>query len=126
MNKQFESFYNGVLEALYFAETVYNGEGNDLEHFEEYELSEESKEALRLECSTFLDKAGDLINEACNSKEDYDYGSAGNDFWFTRQGHGVGYWDRGLKDLGDSLTKICRTFPEKHLFLNDKNQLEID
>lgn len=31
----------------------------------------------------------------------------GNDLWFTAQGHGVGFWDRGLGAVGDRLTEIA-------------------
>lgn len=42
---------------------------------------------------------------------DYDEAAAGRDFWFTRCGHGVGYWDRDLPgELGDKLSDIARTY----------------
>ena len=28
----------------------------------------------------------------------------GHDFWLTRNGHGAGFWDRGLGPVGDRLT----------------------
>lgn len=34
----------------------------------------------------------------------------GHDLSLTRQGHGAGFWDRGLDDLGDALTKIAKSF----------------
>lgn len=37
---------------------------------------------------------------------------AGHDFWLTRNGHGAGFWDRGLGQLGETLTaaaKACGT-----------------
>lgn len=35
---------------------------------------------------------------------DYDFWDAGRDFWLTSQGHGSGFWDRGLGAVGDALT----------------------
>jgi len=32
----------------------------------------------------------------------------GHDFYLTREGHGAGFWDRGLGDLGDYLTSIAK------------------
>lgn len=32
----------------------------------------------------------------------------GHDFYLTREGHGSGFWDRGLGDLGDYLTTVAR------------------
>jgi len=35
---------------------------------------------------------------------------AGHDFFLTRNGHGTGFWDRGLGKLGDDLSKASKTF----------------
>jgi hypothetical protein len=35
---------------------------------------------------------------------------AGHDFWLTRNGHGCGFWDRGLDALGDRLTEACKPY----------------
>lgn len=40
---------------------------------------------------------------------------AGHDFWLTRNGHGCGFWDRGLGDVGDRLTQACKKFGEVSL-----------
>lgn len=32
----------------------------------------------------------------------------GHDFYLTREGHGAGFWDRGLGELGDYLTQISK------------------
>lgn len=37
-------------------------------------------------------------------------GQIGHDFILTRNGHGTGFWDRGLGELGDTLTKWAKTF----------------
>ncbi|WP_066904598.1 hypothetical protein [Mycolicibacterium houstonense] len=34
----------------------------------------------------------------------------GHDFYLTREGHGAGFWDRGLGELGDYLTKIAKSY----------------
>lgn len=40
---------------------------------------------------------------------------AGHDFWLTREGHGAGFWDRGLGRAGDVLTKAAKAFGECYL-----------
>lgn len=35
-------------------------------------------------------------------------GSFGHDFYLTREGHGAGFWDRGLGELGDYLTQLAK------------------
>lgn len=50
----------------------------------------------------------------------YRHGEAvGHDFWMTRNGHGVGFWDRGLGDEGDALSEIAREFGEAHVWFAD-------
>lgn len=34
----------------------------------------------------------------------------GHDFYLTREGHGAGFWDRGLGELGDHLTSIAKFY----------------
>jgi hypothetical protein len=43
----------------------------------------------------------------------------GHDFWLTRNGHGVGFWDRGLGELGDWLTTMSKPYGESTLYVGD-------
>lgn len=44
----------------------------------------------------------------------------GSDFWYTRNGHGVGFWDRGYPDdVAEPLTAICKQFGEHYLLAED-------
>ena len=63
------------------------------------------------ECEAFQKEAESLLEQAY--ERDYDATQAGRDFWFTRCGHGVGYWDRDqleAEELGDKLTAIAETY----------------
>ena len=65
------------------------------------------------DCGAFHVKARDLLRQAY--ERDYDAEQAGRDFWFTRNGHGVGFWDhRQLEagDLGKQLSDIAHSFGE--------------
>jgi hypothetical protein len=42
-------------------------------------------------------------------------GDCGSDFCLTRNNHGAGFWDRGLGNVGDKLTKISNGFGEQSL-----------
>lgn len=44
------------------------------------------------DCHAFEAQAADLLELA--DANGYDSEQAGRDFWFTRNGHGVGFWDR--------------------------------
>jgi hypothetical protein len=88
------------------------------EHFEKNKFSKEGVEKLRSDCDKFFSENFMLIKEAVKS-EDYTYASAGRDYWLTRNGHGAGYWDRDLGEVGDQLTKASE-YNECHAFLIKK------
>ncbi len=41
---------------------------------------------------------------------DLDPEQSGHDFWLTRNGHGAGFWDRGLGELGERLSKASKVY----------------
>jgi hypothetical protein len=47
----------------------------------------------------------------------------GHDFVLTRNGHGAGFWDRGLGELGDRLTAMCRPYGTFDLYVGDDGKL---
>lgn len=44
---------------------------------------------------------------------------AGHDFWLTRNGHGAGFWDRGLGAVGERLTKASKPYGSVYLYVQD-------
>lgn len=96
------------------------------------DIHPKSLERIIADCGVFHVKARDLLQRACghtfparvigdgslpNSHRPawkYDARAAGRDFWYTRNGHGVGFWDRGLGEVGDRLSDIAREFGECH------------
>lgn len=49
----------------------------------------------------------------------------GHDFWLTRNRHGAGFWDRGLGDLGDTLTERAHVYGESDLYVGDDGNLHV-
>lgn len=47
----------------------------------------------------------------------------GYDFCLTRQGQGVGFWDRGLGERGDWLTAMSKPFGDTGAYLGDDGKL---
>lgn len=70
------------------------------------------------DCTAFLAQA-DLT--------DYPQKQAGYDFWFTRNGHGVGFWeeDYGTPEQCQKLTALCKEFGEFDLYSGDGEDLKI-
>jgi hypothetical protein len=46
-----------------------------------------------------------------------DLESCGSDLWYSRNGHGVGFWDRGLGKLGKDLHAAAKKMGEAYLEL---------
>ena len=49
---------------------------------------------------------------------------AGHDFWLTRNGHGAGFWDRGLGRVGELLTEAAKSCGEAYVYVADDGTLD--
>lgn len=90
------------------------------------DLTPDALADIQADCGTFHVEARDLLHEAY--ERDYDAEQAGRDFWFTRNGHGVGFWDREVLDeggLGERLSDIARTFGECNPYANEDGTIGI-
>lgn len=59
------------------------------------------------DCTKFQIENANLLSKAGSAWQN------GSDFWYTRQRHGVGFWDRGYPDeVADPLTESCHRFGE--------------
>lgn len=57
----------------------------------------------------------------CFAWTDGDPGQVGHDFILTRNGHGVGFWDRGLGELGDWLTAMAEPFGTQDAYVSGEH-----
>ncbi len=60
-------------------------------------------------------------NEAQSTVEEY----FGHDFLLSRDGHGAGFWDRGLGALGERLHALAKPFGESGLYVGDDSILYV-
>jgi len=49
----------------------------------------------------------------------------GHNFWLTRNGHGAGFWDMGLGERGEWLTKQSKPFGETLFYVNANGEAEV-
>lgn len=73
------------------------------------------------EIAAFLEANNEDLHASGQSLE-----QIGHDFTLTRNGHGAGFWDRGLGDIGKRLTEACKPFGETHAFVNRYRLVERD
>jgi hypothetical protein len=118
-----QKFFQGYLEAMCFTDLP-----DELMHSGEFTLDEEwgdkFSEHLLLKsiatCSTFLLKAYGLIPEKRMEE-------AGRDFWFTRQGDGVGFWESEWdSDHGNELTDLSEEFEQTGMYIDDDGLLYLE
>lgn len=96
----------GYVEAMFFT----NGDTGDSREFLLNEwgvecLTKEACESIARDCAAFestVASDGRTVRQILDSVDDYDDEMAGRDFWFTRQGHGVGFTDRRELESDDS------------------------
>lgn len=64
------------------------------------------------ECNVFVQCA-----EVASLLTGIDAEQAGHDFWLSRNGHGAGFWDRGLGEIGEKLTKLAHQAGSRTLYV---------
>jgi len=124
-----DAFTRGYIEAAFFCgiEDPCDDTGNTDADVGFSDLAPEALAEIVADCAAFQTAAAPLLGRACEGA--YDEAQAGRDFWFTRNGHGVGFWDRAELDadaLGDQLSALCgwRTrFPETDLYYGDDGRI---
>jgi hypothetical protein len=107
--------FHAYVECAFWSSLDYDKTDNPRPLDENYgpdDIAPETWAAMREECALFIeDNAVDLTG--------IDAGQVGHDFWLTRNGHGAGFWDRGLGDVGARLTDACRPWGGVDLYVGD-------
>lgn len=127
--QQIQSFIEGYLTAALWSstDTMPANEAEDMaEHtvnLDDFEWAEGEAEKLHADCRDFIAaNAVDLwaYPDHYTPASGYDvWECMGHDFWLTRNGHGAGFWDRGLGDIGDRLTAASKVYGGVDLYLGD-------
>lgn len=107
-------FTLGFIEAMFFTDAEYAGYA-DLHHT--------ALSTIRQICAEWQNVNNHLLIQAYD--HNYDAAQAGRDLWFTANGHGVGFWDRGLGEIGDKLTEAAQTLGEIYVYLGDDNLVHV-
>lgn len=54
----------------------------------------------------------DFCTDLDDELAELDAEQVGHDFYLTRNGHGAGFWDRGLGEVGDRLSDAAKVYGE--------------
>jgi hypothetical protein len=119
-----DSFTQGYIEAMFFTNTGSSDDG-ELESATVDDLSEKAWQEILEDCAAFQETNRADLDEALDigRVDAYDEWRAGNDFWYTRCGHGVGFWDRDLGDVGERLSDAAHKFGNVDLYCGDDGRI---
>lgn len=108
-----DKFTEAYIECLLWADC---GPDSECATCDLSDFADETIEQIKADCKAFQTVAETELAEV-------DLTQAGHDFWLTRNGHGAGFWDRGLGKLGDNLTAICKKFGELSPYKGDDGKI---
>ena len=113
-----DRFFNAYLEASVWSST--DDDGEPIGRLD-LDVSEETKAKMRVDCDKFYDDTKHLITDENCLTRLYCDEQAGHDFWLTRNGHGVGFWETSdwAAVAGEQLDNASRAFGEYYLFAQD-------
>lgn len=117
-------FVRGYLEALFFTDC--GPDSDDLKDATFADMASHTVAYIVKDCETWQATNAALL--ALAYERDYDAEQAGRDYWFTRNGHGVGFWDRealNIDDLGDKLSDACR-YHAVNVYRGDDGRVYVD
>lgn len=129
-------FVQGYIEAAFFTSTGSADDG-ELEDVAFADLAPEALARIVEDCNAWELENLPALEILDGAEWDgaakfgpYDRKAAGRDFWFTRNGHGVGFWDRGFDNIGgtvaaaaESLDRAANAAGEVDLCLDDAGRV---
>ena len=135
VKKGFQACYENSLESGFPIDSIVKGYIDAMLWTEEEEIGKdksvsdlppETMNSITTDVKKFYQTSEQLLENIPDDYTDrYGYEQVGHDFWLTRNGHGAGFWDRGLGELGDKLTEISKQFGESNLYIGDDGELYV-
>ncbi len=125
-----DTFTRAYIEAALWSSTdnatPQGGEPLD-KNYSASDIAPEAMARIVSDCAKFQVDHGETLGRAyvTGNGDDYGVAQAGHDFWLTRNGHGAGFWDRGLEDVGAALTAAAHAVPfgSCDLYVGDDGKL---
>ena len=112
-----DSFVLAYVECALWSSTGDNGEPLDADYSID-DIASEGLASMVKDCDSFRELAAESLADANQTDE-----QNGHDFWLTRNGHGAGFWDRGLGDVGQKLTDDAHSFGSSDLYVGDDGKI---
>lgn len=127
-NRRLDAFTVGYIDAMFFTETGHIEDG-ELRDATLADLAPKTRTLIIDECRAFQEQNETYLLCAYLDADGPDYTAtmAGHDFWLTRNGHGAGFWDRGLRNnIGTALSMSTRGWGTLDLVLGADGALYLE
>jgi hypothetical protein len=112
-----DDFQKGYVEAaLWSSMDNSNDSGGDPldKNYSPENIAPETLQEMVQDCNDFVQVAAAQLEQS-----GLDDVQAGRDFWLSRNGHGAGYFDRGLGQIGEELQKLAKSYGSYDLYIGD-------
>lgn len=96
---------------------IINEQGEEVS-FDNLDISLETKLEILSDCLDFLQ-----ANYSELKKCGLGWDQIGHDFFLTRNGHGAGFWDRGLGAIGEVLSNAAETHGNVSFYFADNGKV---
>lgn len=119
-----DSFLNGYIECALWSSTDNADEsgGEPLDsNYDESDLAPETRAEFERDCKAFQEANADDLAAYYATGRDSE--NAGHDFWLTRNGHGAGFWDHGLGELGERLSRASKVYGSVDLVIGSDGKI---
>lgn len=116
---------DGYIEAMLFSSNDESDESGGAPLDQNYgpdDLSPQARATARATCAAFVKRnraAIEKFKQITGRGDD----AVGHDLWFTRNGHGVGFWDRGAGAVGEKLSKAANKMGGVDPYVGDDGQI---
>jgi len=123
-SESLDQFTQAYVTAALWSTPDDSGKGEMLdENYGINDLAPSTLAAMKEDCEKFQRDNADLLEKA--QERGFGSGSAGHDFWLTRNHHGAGFWDRDALSgrLGKQLTEAANRFDEFELYVGDDGKI---
>lgn len=110
-----EDVYKGYASAaLWSTNDIDTDEPLD-QNYSLYDICHAAKVEMKRDIEKFVKENSQALKDSGLDDE-----QIGHDFWLTRNGHGAGFWDRGLEEnISEQLTKSAGSFKTVDLYVGD-------
>lgn len=118
---------NGYKEAFIFAESASYYTGGYIPDLGEFDFSSQALDRIADDVTSFCNANVAAISEAM--ADGATANQIGNDLHFTRNGHGVGFWDRPeiyTTNTANRLSNAAKFMPEISAYVEEDNLIYIE